>query len=230
VQRELILPINCTATAGGITKIPTSQSATASDITKQFVTVRSLLVVITATIIRVLPTWKRKQKYDNDDDDDDDDDDDNSNNNREEYRGIRRKMDDNYCMKTKKTRKLDNVWTAGVDDKDLCLLAFGENMTKMTYVQWNLSEAERRGHNRDLSLASNFYISEDPNFKYRYEKKPPYNGGKKSVLCCSGKGRFHCTWNQKCTNLLSSIHLFNIRRLGVKLRHKPWNKWNYSEQ
>jgi hypothetical protein len=26
-----------------------------------------------------------------------------------------------------------------VDDKDLCLLAFGENMTKMTKVQWDLS-------------------------------------------------------------------------------------------
>ena len=45
-------------------------------------------------------------------------------------------MDDNYCMRTKKgTQKLDNVWTVGVDDKDLCLLAFGENMTKMTKVQ-----------------------------------------------------------------------------------------------
>jgi len=45
-------------------------------------------------------------------------------------------MDDNYCMKTRKrTRKLDNVWTVGVDDKDLCLLAFGENMTKITLVQ-----------------------------------------------------------------------------------------------
>jgi hypothetical protein len=56
-----------------------------------------------------------------------------NNNNNKVYRGIRRKMDDNYCMKTKKrTRKLDNVWTVGVDDKDLCLLAFGENMTKIT--------------------------------------------------------------------------------------------------
>jgi len=91
-------------------------------------------------MIRVLPTWKRKQKYDKDGDDDDDDDDDdnnnnnnNNNNNKEEYRGIRRKMDNSYCMKTKKkTRKLDNVWTVDVDDKDLCILAFRENMTKMT--------------------------------------------------------------------------------------------------
>jgi len=49
-------------------------------------------------------------------------------------------MNDNYSMKTvKRTGKLDNVWTVGVDDKDLCLLAFGENMTKMTYVQLDLS-------------------------------------------------------------------------------------------
>jgi hypothetical protein len=93
-----------------------------------------------------------------------------------------RKMDDNYCMKTKKrTWRLDNVWTVGMDDKDLCLLTFGENMTKMTQVQWNLSQAERRGYNRDLSLASNFYNAEFSNFKYRYEKKPPYNG--KKNLC-----------------------------------------------
>jgi hypothetical protein len=49
------------------------------------------------------------------------------------YKGIRRKMDDNYCMKTKKrTRKLNNVWTVGVEDTDLFFLAFGENMTKIT--------------------------------------------------------------------------------------------------
>jgi hypothetical protein len=49
------------------------------------------------------------------------------------YRGIRRKMDDNYCMKTRKrTLKLNNVWAVGVEDKDLFLLAFGENVTKMT--------------------------------------------------------------------------------------------------
>lgn len=42
-------------TFGGITNIPTSQSATAKLITKQFVTVRNRLVVITANITNVLP-------------------------------------------------------------------------------------------------------------------------------------------------------------------------------
>jgi hypothetical protein len=54
-----------TKTAGGITKTPTSQSATASDITKQFVTVRNRLVVITDKITRVFPTTTsiiRRQK------------------------------------------------------------------------------------------------------------------------------------------------------------------------
>lgn len=44
-----------TNTAGGKTKIPTSQSATARLITKQLVTVRNLLVVITDAITNVLP-------------------------------------------------------------------------------------------------------------------------------------------------------------------------------
>ena len=44
-----------TNTAGGKTNIPTSQSATARLITKQFVTVRNRLVVITDAITNVLP-------------------------------------------------------------------------------------------------------------------------------------------------------------------------------
>lgn len=43
------------ATAGGITHIPTNQSAMAKDMTKQLVTVRRRLVVITAKITSVLP-------------------------------------------------------------------------------------------------------------------------------------------------------------------------------
>lgn len=42
-------------TFGGITNNPTSKSATAKLITKQFVTVRNRLVVITANITNVLP-------------------------------------------------------------------------------------------------------------------------------------------------------------------------------
>lgn len=54
-MREWLLPFNLYATAGGITNIPTNQSATANDITKQFVTVRNLLVVKTANMTKVLP-------------------------------------------------------------------------------------------------------------------------------------------------------------------------------
>lgn len=43
------------ATAGGMTHTPTNQSAIAKDITKQFVTVRRRLVVMTAKMTRVLP-------------------------------------------------------------------------------------------------------------------------------------------------------------------------------
>ena len=46
-----------------MTKIPTRKSATASDITKQLVTVRSLRVVNTATIIRVFPICKQNLKF-----------------------------------------------------------------------------------------------------------------------------------------------------------------------
>lgn len=49
-------PINCRATAGGITKMPTNQSATAKDITKQLVTVLNRRVVKIAIITNVLPT------------------------------------------------------------------------------------------------------------------------------------------------------------------------------
>jgi hypothetical protein len=42
-------------TAGGMTKIPTSQSATARLMTKQLVTVRNLRVVKTANMTNVLP-------------------------------------------------------------------------------------------------------------------------------------------------------------------------------
>jgi hypothetical protein len=45
-------------------------------------------------------------------------------------------MDNNYCMKAKtRTRNLDNVWTVMWIIQDLCLLAFGENMSKMTSEQ-----------------------------------------------------------------------------------------------
>lgn len=47
--------MTCKATAGGITKIPTSKSATAKLITKQLVTVRSLRVVRTDNITSILP-------------------------------------------------------------------------------------------------------------------------------------------------------------------------------
>lgn len=49
------LPIRWTATAGGITNNPTSQSATARLITKQFVTVRNRLVVSTDKMTSVFP-------------------------------------------------------------------------------------------------------------------------------------------------------------------------------
>lgn len=48
-------PTKNTITAGGITKIPTSQSATAKLITKRFVTVRKRLVVKTDKITKVFP-------------------------------------------------------------------------------------------------------------------------------------------------------------------------------
>lgn len=48
-------PTEKTKTAGGMTKIPTSQSATASEVTKRFVTVRNLLVVMTDRITKVFP-------------------------------------------------------------------------------------------------------------------------------------------------------------------------------
>jgi hypothetical protein len=47
-------------TFGGITNIPTNQSATARLMTKQFVTVRSRLVVVTAAITSVFPTCNYK--------------------------------------------------------------------------------------------------------------------------------------------------------------------------
>lgn len=49
------LPTSIKATAGGITKIPTSQSATAKLITKQLVTVRNRRVVSTDNITSVFP-------------------------------------------------------------------------------------------------------------------------------------------------------------------------------
>lgn len=49
------LPTSIKATAGGITKIPTNQSATAKLITKQLVTVRKRLVVSTDKITNVFP-------------------------------------------------------------------------------------------------------------------------------------------------------------------------------
>lgn len=52
----LYIPINCTATEGGITNIPTNQSATAKLITKQLVTVRNRLVVNTDNMTNVLPS------------------------------------------------------------------------------------------------------------------------------------------------------------------------------
>lgn len=48
-------PTENTKTAGGMTKVPTIQSATAKLMTKRFVTVRSRLVVMTDRITRVLP-------------------------------------------------------------------------------------------------------------------------------------------------------------------------------
>lgn len=54
-RRPTYLPMRCTATAGGITKMPTRRSATARLITKQFVTVRRRRVVNTANITRVFP-------------------------------------------------------------------------------------------------------------------------------------------------------------------------------
>lgn len=55
VDRNQYVPINITATAGGITKIPTNQSATARLITKQLVTVRNRRVVSTDNITSVFP-------------------------------------------------------------------------------------------------------------------------------------------------------------------------------
>lgn len=52
---KLLPPVNIKATAGGITKIPTNQSATAKLITKQLVTVRRRLVVSTDKITNVFP-------------------------------------------------------------------------------------------------------------------------------------------------------------------------------
>lgn len=49
------LPTEKTKTAGGITKIPTNQSATARLITKRFVTVLNLRVVITERMTKVFP-------------------------------------------------------------------------------------------------------------------------------------------------------------------------------
>lgn len=54
-EHMIVIPASMTATAGGITKMPTSQSATARLITKQLVTVRKRRVVITAKITSVLP-------------------------------------------------------------------------------------------------------------------------------------------------------------------------------
>lgn len=48
-------PTEKTKTAGGMTKIPTSQSATAKLITKRFVTVLNLRVVMTDRITKVFP-------------------------------------------------------------------------------------------------------------------------------------------------------------------------------
>jgi len=52
----------CNSTAGGITAKPTSKSAAAKLDTKQLVTDRNLLVVITAAITRVLPTYNNKKR------------------------------------------------------------------------------------------------------------------------------------------------------------------------
>jgi len=52
----------CNSTAGGITARPTSKSAAAKLDTKQLVTDRNLLVVITAAITRVLPTCNNAKK------------------------------------------------------------------------------------------------------------------------------------------------------------------------
>lgn len=51
----------CNSTAGGITAKPTSKSAAAKLDTKQLVTDRNLLVVITAAITRVLPTCNKER-------------------------------------------------------------------------------------------------------------------------------------------------------------------------
>jgi len=44
-------------------------------------------------------------------------------------------------------------------------------------LQWNLAETEP-DHKENLYLAEKFYISEDPNLKYLYEKKPAFSGKK----------------------------------------------------
>lgn len=56
----------CNSTAGGITAKPTSKSAAARLDTKQLVTDRNRLVVITAAITNVLPTYNntKKRAYD----------------------------------------------------------------------------------------------------------------------------------------------------------------------
>lgn len=54
-MKEMGLPTSIKATAGGMTKIPTSQSATAKLITKQLVTVRNRRVVSTDNITNVFP-------------------------------------------------------------------------------------------------------------------------------------------------------------------------------
>lgn len=54
-MKQLNLPVSITKTAGGITKMPTSQSATARLITKQLVTVRNRRVVNTDNITNVFP-------------------------------------------------------------------------------------------------------------------------------------------------------------------------------
>lgn len=59
------LPTSIKATAGGMTKMPTSQSATAKLITKQLVTVRNRRVVSTDNITNVFPItviWETRAK------------------------------------------------------------------------------------------------------------------------------------------------------------------------
>lgn len=51
----MYLPMTCRATAGGITNMPTSKSAEAKLITKQLVTVRSLLVVSIDNMTSIFP-------------------------------------------------------------------------------------------------------------------------------------------------------------------------------